>query len=439
MIPTNILQQVQTYNMSNLAFLENYACFLSNANTKFKNFNTDFPANLGDTITFDLPPQYVTANGLVVPLQPSTQRVLSLVCDQAKNIGYAFTDQQFIFNVREYMQRFGKAAIVQLGTTIEGNLAQNCNSSVPVMTINSDGESVPTGALHTESGPYRFFGDGINDLSSQQQLAQMLMLYRNYGAVLDDDVKVFLADSSIPAIISSMANQFVPARNERAVASWDLGTLPFDNARFYRSNILPIQNAGTVGNEGRTLTLVSTNDPTGQNVTQLTFSDPTTTDADSFKAGDLIQFQDGVGSFTNQRYLTFTGYFPSKNPVQCRVIANAATATNSVTITISKPLIWANIAGQNLNVPLQAGMQIKALPTHRCGAIVGGNSFYVAMPKLPTLRPYDTASETDKTTGVSLRTYYGSVIFQNQRGMAHDCVFGSVMVPEYSMRIVLPV
>ena len=36
--PTNILQQVQTYQRANLALLQNSSPFIATANTKFKDF-----------------------------------------------------------------------------------------------------------------------------------------------------------------------------------------------------------------------------------------------------------------------------------------------------------------------------------------------------------------------------------------------------------------
>ena len=44
---TNILQQVITYNESNLAKLLNSFAFISTANMKFQRFNDDIPKNLG--------------------------------------------------------------------------------------------------------------------------------------------------------------------------------------------------------------------------------------------------------------------------------------------------------------------------------------------------------------------------------------------------------
>ena len=52
----NILQQVQTYQMSNLAYLQNLNAFIATSNTRFKDFDK-IEANLGSTVTFDLPPR----------------------------------------------------------------------------------------------------------------------------------------------------------------------------------------------------------------------------------------------------------------------------------------------------------------------------------------------------------------------------------------------
>ena len=46
-VPTNILQQVQTYQESSLAYLVNLNCFVTTANTKFKDFENKI-ANLDE-------------------------------------------------------------------------------------------------------------------------------------------------------------------------------------------------------------------------------------------------------------------------------------------------------------------------------------------------------------------------------------------------------
>lgn len=439
-LPTNILQQVQTYQKSSLALLENLNCFVNTANTKFKDFN-NITANLGSTVTFDLPPRFTTSAGLVATFQPANQRVLNLTCDQATNTSYAFTAQERIFNVEKdtesYMEVYGRSATAEMGANIEANLALNANSHVPVMTI-VNGQTVPTGQLHTESGPYRFYGNSNTAISSFQQLAQMIANYKNYGAV-KEDIKVYLPDTIVPAIVGSGLNQFAPERNNDIAMSWEVGEFGTPPVKYYQSNLLPIHTAGTAGDSAQTLTVVSTNDPTGANITQITFSGLSASDANAIKSGDLIQFNDGVSGKPNMRYLTFIGHAISNQPVQIRATSDAAsTAGSQVTISITPALQATPGATQNLNNNIVAGMQATVLPSHRCGLVVGGKALFLAMPRLPDQYPYPTAAEYDQDTGVSLRMTYGSLFGQNQMGMIHDATWGSVLVPEYSMRIAFP-
>lgn len=430
--PNNILQQVQTYQRSSLALLLNLCCFVSTANTKFKDFDK-IQANLGSTVTFDLPPRFTTTAGLVASFEPAVQRVLQLVCDQAANTSFAVTAQQRIFNLEkgeeDYMRVFGKSAIAELANQIEANLALNAISGV-VSQLDS--------TTNTFSGPYRFFGDGATAITSYQQLAQAVMFFKNYGAVADG-MKVYLPDTVIPSIVGNGLNQFVPHRNDDIAQSWEVGDFGTPLVHYYQSNLLPIHTSGNTGVLGQTLTVVSTNDPTGQNVTQITVSGATNSDANAVFAGDVFQFKDGVSGKPNMRYLTFIGHAQSANPVQFRATANAAAnASGNVTINITPALNWAGGANQNLNNPITAGMQLLTFPSHRAGVIVGGDAFYIAMPQLPEQIPYDTAIEIDEDTGVSLRLTYGSLFGQNQTGMIYDNTWGSVMVPEYSMRFLIP-
>lgn len=430
--PTNILQQVQTYQRSGLALLQNLCCHIATANTKFKDFDK-IQANLGSTVTFDLPPRFTTTASLVASFQPAVQRVQTLACDQANNTSFAVTSQQRIFNLEkgeeDYMRVFGKSAIAELATQVEGNIALNWASAV---------NSQLTNTLNTFSGPYRFFGNGLTALTSYQQLSQAIMFFKNYGSVAEG-IKAYLPDSVVPSIVGSGLNQFVPHRNDEIAMSWEIGDFGTPRVSYYQSNLMPLHVSGNTGVNQQTLTVVSTNDPTGQNVTQITFSGASTSDANAVFSGDLFQFQDGVSGQTNLRYLTFIGHFPSANPVQFRATANAASnSSGNVTISITPALNWAGGENQNLNTPIVAGQQVLGLPSHRCGGILGGDAFYLAMPQLPEQSPYDTANEYDDDTGCSLRLTYGSLFGQNQTGMIYDETHGSVIVPEYSMRYIIP-
>jgi hypothetical protein len=430
--PNNILQQVQTYQRSGLALLQNLCCHIATANTKFKDFDK-IQANLGSVVTFDLPPRFTTTASLVASFQPAVQRVQTLSCDQANNTSFSVTSQQRIFNLEkgeeDYMRVFGKSAIAELAALVEGNIALNWASGVT---------SQLDGTTNTFSGPYRFFGNGSVAITSYQQLSQAIMYFKNYGAV-SEGIKVYLPDTVVPSVVGSGLNQFVPHRNDEIAMSWEIGDFGTPRVDYYQSNLLPLHVSGDTGVNAQTLTVVSTNDPTGQNVTQITVSGATASDANAVFSGDLFEFADGVTGQPNMRYLTFIGHFPSANPVQFRATANAAAnAAGNVTINIFPPLNWAGGQNQNLNNPIAVGMQIFGLPSHRCGGILGGDAFYLAMPQLPEQDPFATASEYDETTGASLRLTYGSLFGQNQTGMVYDETHGSVIVPEYSMRYVIP-
>lgn len=413
-VPNNILQVVQTYQMSGLAYLQNLAAFLAQSNKKYKNFDR-MPANLGDTVTFDKPPRMTTVNSLVAQFQPADQRVQSLTVDQQLSTSYAFTDQQFIFQVRDYMEQFGKAAVAELGTKVEANIASNCVTNT-----------------------YRFYGDGITPINSYTQLASALALFRNYGSA-NGKAKGFISDVAVPGVVSSGLNQFAPERNNVIANSWELGE--FSQCDWYQSNLLPVHYAGTEGNAGSTLTVVSftNNGPQGA-IDSITFSGTSAAnDANSVKQYDKFVFQDGVAGQTNLRYLTFIGHFPSSNPVQFQATADAAsTAGQQVTVFINPPLQIAPTNNQNLNTPIVAGQQVKVMPSHRAGVIFAGDPLFVAMPQLPMETPYPTGNAVDPETGASIRQYYGSLFGQNMRGMVHDVIWGSTLVDEYSMAILFP-
>jgi hypothetical protein len=430
--PNNILQQVQTYQRSGLALLLNLCCHIATANTKFKDFD-QIQANLGSTVTFDLPPRFTTTAGLVACFEPAVQRVLQLVADQSNNTSFAVTSQQRIFNLEkgeeDYMRVFGKSAIAELANLVEKNIALNWASAV---------QSQLNGQLNTFSGPYRYFGNGSTALTSYQQLAQMVMLFKNYGSVAEG-IKIYLPDTVIPAIVGNGLNQFAPHRNDDIAMSWEVGDFGTPLVHYYQSNLLPIHVSGDTGVAGTNLTVVSTNDATGRNVTQITVSGAVASDANAVFSGDLFQFADGVTGQPNMRYLTFVGHSPSANPVQIRATANsAANAAGLVVLNIEPPLNWAGGANQNLNNPIAVGMQLLVNPSHRAGGVLGGDALYMAMPQLPEQDPYSTANEYDDVTGASLRLTYGSLFGQNQTGMIYDEVHGSVIVPEYSMRILVP-
>lgn len=412
-VPNQILQTVQTYNMSNLAFLLNYGCFVSTSNKKFKDFDK-LTANRGDTVTFELPPRMIANDGLVATNQAANQRLQSLTVDKSSNVAYAFTSQQFIFNARDYMERWGKAAVSEIANKVESDVARLA-----------------------ETNTYRFFGDGLTQISSYGQLANMLAQYRTYGSA-KERIRVYLSDLAVPQIVNSGLNQFVMKRNEKEAMSWEVGS--FNNADFYQTNLLPIHVAGTTGEQAQTLTVVSTNDPTGNNITQITLSGATPNDPDAIKLNDSLQFNDSVVGQPDLRYLTFVGHIVSGARVQVRATADAAAdGAGNVIVNITPALsVTAGNNLQNINNNIVAGMQMAGLPSHRCGLIVGGDALYLGMPQLPNQEPFPSANQMDSDTGCSLRMTHGAVLGQNEIRNIHDIIWGSTLPDEYAMKIAFP-
>jgi hypothetical protein len=417
-LPNNVLQAVQTYQPGLNAYLLNSFALVNLSNKKFQNFQ-DKEANLGDTVTWDLPPRFTTTNSLVAVFQNSEQRVQSLTCSESANVAYAFSAQQFLFNVKEYMEKFGKSAVLELGTKVETDIA---NKNILGKT-------------------YRFYGDGVTAINSIGQLATMLSYFDNYGSAKNAK-RVIIPDVNVPGIVNTMLNQFVVDDNKKLRMSWDLGR--YADADFYKSNLLPIQYAGLIGNGNTTakkqLTVVSTNDPTGLNITQITCTCDASFSGNTgvINANDLGYFVDQTSSALNVRYLTFIGHQVSANQVQIRATAGADASGTTVVLNISPGLCSQPTQNQNINKNIVAGMKIQMIPDHRAGMVWSGDSLFLAMPRLPEEIPFPTANKADPESGVSIRAYYGSLFGQNQRGFVNDCIWGSTLQSENAMRICFP-
>ena len=413
-VPNNVLQTVQTYQLSELAAMQNFGFFLKYFNKRFKNFQNE-TANLGSTVTFDLPPRATTVDSLVAEFQPADQRVQPLVVNNEISASFAFTDQQFIFNTKDYQNRFVMSAVYEVGTKIEAAVA-----SVAV------------------TNTYRFFGNGVTAFNSPTQLAEAMAFYRNYGSIMGEAYGV-LSDVAIPPIVAGGLAQFAPDRNDKMANSWELSA--FSDCKWFRSNLLPVHYAGTEGNAGTTLTVISVtnNGPNGA-VDTITFSGTTNaSDANSVKQFDKFQFKDQVSGFQNMRYLTFVGHQVSSNPVQFQSTANAAsTGGNQVTVSVYPYLQALPDNTQNLNQQIQAGMQVTVLPSHRAGLIMAKEAGFLAMPQLPNEVPYPTANKIDPLTGMSIRLYYGSQFGKNVRGLITDAIYGYTLVPENALALIFP-
>lgn len=408
----NYFVQVETYNKSGLALLQNKCPLLSLANKKFKGFDRQIPANKGSSVSFDLPPRMIVADSLVASWQDVEQRQVTLTCDQEASVSYSFDTSQFIFNAREYMDRFGASAIAALGAKIEQQLGTN----IPAKT-------------------WRYYGSTATGITSFSGLANAVEKFRETGTVRNKTVGV-LPTSAVPDIVNNGLGQFVPARNDKMANSWELGM--FDGCEWYTSNLLPTHTAGTEGQAASTLTVVSVTKNSDDAVTSITFSGcSAASDADSVKAYDKFVFNDGVSGQPNLRYLTEVGHVQTSSNVQFAATADAAsTAGSQVTVSINPPLKASAGINQNINKEIVAGMQCSVLDSHKCGLLMCDSPLFVAMPQLPDEVPFPTSNVVDPVTGASLRQYFGTDFGQNFRGMVHDCLWGSQLVGSYAMLLV---
>lgn len=415
--PTSSLVAVQTYQQSGLGYLQNLNCAISTFNTKFRNFE-NMTAQRGDTVTFDRPVRYNGASGLVATFEGTTQLVETLTVSEAYNVAFSFDNQDYVFNADKCIDKFHGSATRQLSTVIESNVFENC-------IMNNTYRTYYAGI----SGGSTKVMDAIN---SRTQLSTALARFRNSGAP-NGNAKFYMSDLAIPAIIGQDLTAFVPNRNEKLANSWELGS--YGGADFYSSNLLPLHKAGTIGNEGETMTVVSINAAGNQ----LTMNGVTASTA-TLKAGDIIEFNDNVSGQPNMRFLTYIGHQPSGQNVQVRVTADAtADGSGQIIASISPALISdPTNAQRNINNPVAAGMTLKALPNHRAGLIVGGDAAFLALPRLANEDPFPTSSETDPETGVSMRVYFGSKFGQNERGFVVDQIWGSHLVADYAMRVAFP-
>lgn len=413
-VPSNLLKNVVTYQKSGLAKLQNMNCFIANGNARFNNFQ-NFAGQLGDTVQYTKPTRYVAYRSLVGSPQPTNQRFQTLTVDKPLIVPYAFTAEQFIFNMENNLQDLSGSAVTVIGSTVESDMAQ--------LAITK---------------PYRYFGNGFTNINSFQQMATMLAQFRTYG-MAGKEAKVFISDIDEPEIVGTGLNQFAINRNDKISNSWEIAD--WNNAKFYRSNLLAVHMAGNVGESqgAQLLTVVSTNDPTGNNITSITFSGASASDVNAIKKNDKMQFIDVPGS-PKLRYLTFTAYLPCAARVQMSAVEDAASnAGGIVTISINPPLC-ATVGNTNQNIPfnIAAGMQVEVAASHRAGLVYSDNAMYLAMPRLPDQSPFTTSNERDEETGISTRLTYGCFPGTNTMGFYHDVIYGFDLVEESAMSVLFP-
>lgn len=436
----NVFQAVATYQKSGLGRLINMFASINRANKKFQNFQ-DKIANLGNTVTYDSPPRAFANPGLIVSSFDTVEQLTyslqvggfdstgtpapggfydSYGVLNAANTNLAVSSEQLIFNIdnNDYRQPLEESHMAELGTTIE--------SSINSRFINDT---------------YRFYTAGIDvnnlplPINSYGQLAFAESKFCDYGCA-QTGYEGFLPNMAVSNIVNTGLNKFILDRNNEAYNSWELGR--FGKFDYYRSNLLPVHVAGTLGNTGVTLTVTGFVTDADGGISAITTSGAGT-DANAIKRGDLAYFLDGVSGQPNIKYLTYIGHQPSEVDVQIQLTANAASSAGNVTFSIFPKLYSTPGKNQNITAPIANGMQLKILPSHRAGVMYSGMPFYLAMPRLPDQSPFATAQKSDPESGASIRFTQGAAFGQNVTGFIFDQIWGAKLTPQYAMRLIFPV
>lgn len=403
---SNILVNVATFNRGGLAFLYNSNPEIQLANKMFNELNK-IPKNLGDTVTFDLPPFVEGTPTLAFGTFKSVKQVQQpLTVDIPYTVPIGVTNEEKIFNLEEYMGVLAKSSIANAGSYLAKKVAQN----------NID---------HT----FLTYGDGTEaGLSSYPQLMQAVANFKNMGVPITDEICGIVPDTDVPRIIGTGANMFIMDKNNEAFNSWELGT--FGRVKWYTSNCLPEQIAGTVGEDGIELTVTSISG----DGSQITFSGAPASDADAINVGDILTINDNILRFTD-----YWGIITSRQKVQVRVTDNngGSSGGGSITVDVFPPLIATGL-GKNINIPVAAGMKATSKKSHRAGLLFCKRALFLAMPSLGSTSPYEGKTETDPESGISLRTFYGFLPQDGSYGYAHQFIAGTTLADRWSMRLAFP-
>jgi hypothetical protein len=410
----NILQNVQTYQQSDLGPL--YICnpLIFTANKMFDDFQ-NFSGNLGDSVSFDKPIKLIGQDSLVADFEPIVQRTQTLTVNKSFNVSIQGNAQQFIFNIDAYMDRIGLPAIRRIGGRISQDVANLF-----------------------ETNTYRCYGDGRAPINSFAQLDQALEGMRDYGDP-GFPTRGYLPNTVISAIINSGINQFVPQRNEEIAQTWMLGD--FAACSWYRVTNMPKHISGAFGNIDPA-TLALTVSSISADGTTITFTSAGGSESQALAAYDIITFD--LNNAKGLFFLQFTQYNTTSQKVQVKVVADAASSGGTVTATVFPALVSAvdrpDDNNKNINISFADFVGTTAMVTasHNVGGIVGGNALFLAMPRLPDQFPFPSSQEVDEETGVSMRVYYGNIPTQNVMGLVHDVIWGKTLVEEYALRLAFP-
>ena len=283
---------------------------------------------------------------------------------------------------------------------------------------------------------WRFYGDPATPISTYFDLMSATTKLRLYGST-SGMAKAFIPSSIVPTIVQAGMADFTMKRGDKDAYNWELSNS--NDTDFYRCDFLPEQIAGTVGQTGTVLTVVSTVVDANGGVIQILFSGAAASDPDAIRAGDKFQFNDSVAGQPNLRLVQFVGHGAIPHFVQNCALTNAASdGAGNVLVTLVEPLQAASGQLQNINNQIVAGMQVKFLHSHVVGMIMQGDPLMLAFAPLEKKEPFMSASVTDPDTQVSLRLTYASEPFNSVFGWSYNALYGMDLDADNAIALIFP-
>lgn len=419
----NNLQKITTYQQDyTLPTLEALLTWTSLTDKKFQNWS-DIVAQRDDTVKYRLPTLFNVTDSLSFDPDSTgsfTERFGYLSVDQARLVNYAMTDEQLAtYPLEELANDMGDEAMISLAGNIDAYVAQKA-----------------------VTGGYRWVGNwqaANNSMSTFQDLRKAVTIARNFGG--DDMLHAVLPDTASTLIANSGFQEFAPSRNDSLVKSWELGSVNgIANCNFYQSQLNPVHTSGTASNKEITITNVTQGTYTENG---LTFSSSTIS-LSGLTSGETI-VADDVGDITGAtpiKYLRQQDHTTTAINPQFKVISGGtASAGGTLDIVVSPALIFdgtnANPERNLSRAIVTATDKVRIVPSHKTGAIFFKPALQMAVPKLPSKSPFESAVAQSKS-GISMRTYHGSMMGKDVHQMVHDILFGVTMARDYGVRMIFP-
>ena len=442
----NNLIQVSALAEDSIVVLSQALTFAALTDRRVRLANT--PGQRGTPIQRSLPTQFSVVNSLAPSFSDMTYRKVILPINDPMNVSFKLTSTE----LATYPQ------LSKSGAWGKSEISRNAEWSMRALAQNIDAMVAQTIAL----GTYRWYGD-LNPTSSStiltyQGLTQALSYFRSFS---DPNIKCncVLPISAATAILNTMNQQFTPETNDRIMnKAWRIPSLAADMATdFYKSNLLPVHTAGTASANGEmTISSITTTTYTwpGSSITYpaSVINLSGLTSGQTILAGDVGDIGTATStsySFNEQnpiKFLDLNGHNQTiVNPQFLVVTGGTADGSGNISFTVVPQFIFDsnNVnPARNISRAISTSTDKLRIVGDHCAATVFFQDYAMMdFVEMENTDPFPSKTVYEPELEMSIRAYHGTEIgagIEPTQYFVYDTLFGSFMVPEGGMRIILP-